>query len=142
MPHSECAPLPPDYRAYLAAFDRARRLYQQDPTRRHLAVVLAGRDVLYRELGKSGKFDLGAQVATPGAIDAIRVAGNIPPEFLLRHKHGYSGELDEEDRHANDHALLHGTRLFSAYRTRRHDNIWVITEWDRSVTTLLLPEEY
>ena len=68
--------------------------------------------------------------------------GHIPPEFLLRHKHGDWGDLDPEDKHVNEEALRHGQRLLSAYHTRRSDKLWVITEWDRSVTTLLLPEEY
>jgi hypothetical protein len=52
------------------------------------------------------------------------------------------GELPEEDVRENARALHDGTRLFSAYRTRTDEKLWVITEWDRSATTLLLPEEY
>ena len=66
----------------------------------------------------------------------------IPPEFLLPYKHGDWGELDPEDRCQNEWALLHGGRLLSAYRTRAEARLWVITEWDRSASTLLLPEEY
>lgn len=47
-----------------------------------------------------------------------------------------------EDKRVNEDALRHGQRLLSAYHTRLSDKLWVITEWDRSVTTLLLPEEY
>ena len=78
----------PDYRHYLHAFDRARQLYQDRPTELNLAVLLAGEDVLYRELEKPGKFELGRQVMTPGVMEAMRQAGQIPPEFLLPHKHG------------------------------------------------------
>jgi hypothetical protein len=42
----------------------------------------------------------------------------------------------------NEWSLAHDSRLFSAYRTRIDDRPWIITEWDRSATTLLLPEEY
>jgi hypothetical protein len=58
------------------------------------------------------------------------------------HKHGDWGELPPEDVAANEWAVLEGSRVFSAYRTRLDETLWVITEWDRSVTTLLLPEEY
>jgi len=51
-------------------------------------------------------------------------------------------ELDEHDRYANHRALLEGTRVLSAYNLPTGDKLWVITEWDRSLTTLLLPEEY
>lgn len=53
-----------------------------------------------------------------------------------------AGELDPFDKHQNDLALLHGSRLLSAYRTRLATKFWVITEADRSATTVLLPEEY
>jgi len=72
----------------------------------------------------------------------MREAQHVPPEFLLRHKHGDWGELPEEDLRENEWSLQHGARLFSAYRTRTDEKLWVITEWDRSVTTLLLPAEY
>ncbi len=81
-------------------------------------------------------------VGTPGALDAIEQAGQIPPEFFIRHKNGDWGELPEEDADANERALQDGTRLFSAYSTRRQETLWVITEADRSATTMLLPDEY
>ena len=79
---------------------------------------------------------------TPGANDALLTAQHVPPEFLLRHMHGDWGELCAEDRRENERSLRVGSRLLSAYRTRREEKLWVITEWDRSVTTFLLPEEY
>lgn len=132
----------PDYRTYLAAFERAWQRYHDDPTRQNHAVLLTGEQILYRELARPGRIELGYQVMTPGASEAMRIAEHIPVEFLLRHKHGDWGELDEEDKRANEAALVHGSRLLSAYRTRRYEKLWVITEWDRSVTTLLLPSEY
>ena len=62
--------------------------------------------------------------------------------FLDRHARGDWGEVDAEDKQANQDALVHGERLLSAYRTSLDVRIWVITEADRSVTTILLPEEY
>ena len=56
--------------------------------------------------------------------------------------HGDWGELPPEDVRENEWSLAHGARLFSSYRTRTDEKLWVITERDRSVTTLLLPEEY
>jgi hypothetical protein len=60
----------------------------------------------------------------------------------LRHKHGDWGELPKEGVQENERSLEHGAKLFSAYQTRTDEKLWVITEWDRSVTTLLIPEEY
>jgi hypothetical protein len=52
------------------------------------------------------------------------------------------GEVDAEDAKANQNALMHEERLLSAYRTSLGVRLWIITEADRSVTTVLLPEEY
>ena len=94
------------------------------------------------------KFRLGRIVATPGALAALEEAGQAPKQFLIRHQAGDWGDLDDEDRRANDRAIAHEDdpdrrdRVLSSYRTRCGTKVWVITEWDRSVTTLLLPEEY
>ena len=87
-------------------------------------------------------FPLGQVVATPGALAALEAAGQAPHEFLVRHVCGEWGDLVEEDIRENERALEQGHRLFSAYNTNDGTRIWVITEWDRSVTTLLLPLEY
>jgi hypothetical protein len=99
-------------------------------------------ELLLRELVKPGRFELGQTVATPGAIAALQAAQQSPVEFLLRHKRGDWGELPPEDVRENEWSLEHGARLFSSYRTRNQEKLWVITEWDRAVTTMLLPEEY
>ena len=88
------------------------------------------------------KFPLGEIVASPGALGALKGSEQSPFEFLSRHANGDWGDVDSEDWELNDRALSEGTRLLSAYRTQRDERIWVITEADRSVTTLLLPEEY
>jgi hypothetical protein len=88
------------------------------------------------------KFPLGQIVATPAAIEAMRVSGQSPGFFLSRYATGDWGEVGAEDWRLNDEALEDGTRLLSAYRTLRGVNLWVITEADRSVTTILKPEEY
>jgi hypothetical protein len=141
MDRSERRPLP-DYTAYLAAYEQAVKRFRADPTPQALALLQTGEEILTRELLKPGRFELGRMVATPGALDAMQQALHVPPEFLLRHKHGDWGELDPADVQANEEAVRYGSRLLSAYHTRLGEKLWVITEWDRSATTLLLPEEY
>jgi hypothetical protein len=87
-------------------------------------------------------FSLGQLVATPGALDALCEADVSFFDYLLRHRTGDWGDLDAEDKAANNRALKEGTRLFSAYVLPTGVKIWIITEADRSATTLLLPSEY
>jgi len=63
-------------------------------------------------------------------------------EFLARHLSGDRGDLSPEDRKENELSLQHGWRILSAYRLTSRECIWVITEADRSSTTILLPEEH
>src|SRR5258708_7761424 len=92
---------------------------------------------------KQHLFSLGQIVATPGALAALEKAGQNAQEFLSRHVHGDWGEdLNEADRKENQLSLARGFRLLSSYRTNAGEKIWIITESDRSATTLLLPEEY
>ncbi|HEY7118888.1 MAG TPA: hypothetical protein VH475_20025 [Tepidisphaeraceae bacterium] len=84
---------------------------------------------------------------TPGALAALQKANQAPEHFLDLHAGGSWGDLDAEDRRLNDQAIAHEDpdrqgRVLSAYLTRNQTKIWVITEWDRSVTTILLPDEY
>ena len=89
------------------------------------------------------KFDLGQVVATPGALEALEESGQSPADFLDRHVQKDWGELCDEDKQLNDQALIDGSRILSAYRTRKGSTkIWVITEADRSSTCVLLPSEY
>ena len=84
-------------------------------------------------------FPLGQVVATPGALAALEEAGQTPFEFILRHAQGDWGDIPAEDVKENEFSLVNGFRLFSAYHTANGAKIYVITEWDRSVTTVLLP---
>jgi len=89
------------------------------------------------------RFPLGQTVATPGAAAALDALGQEPLDLLRRHVQGDWGNLDEEDQRANNRALKTGARLLSAYTL--NDGVtclWIITEADRSATTLLLPQEY
>ena len=88
------------------------------------------------------RFPLGRIVATPGALAALEEATDNPASFLRRHVTGDWGELDEHDRQENQFSVARGFRLLSAYNLSSGTRIWIITEADRSVTTLLLPEEY
>ena len=87
-------------------------------------------------------FQSGQILATPGALHAFQEANQSPDEFLARHLKGDWGDLDDEDKQENELSLKHGFRLLSAYRLTTGAKMWVITEADRSATTLLLPEEY
>ena len=87
-------------------------------------------------------FDLGSLVSTPGALAALAKSGQTPLDFLSRHITGDWGDLEEEDRKENELSVKQGFRILSSYKTNAGQKVWVITEADRSVTTLLLPEEY
>lgn len=88
----------------------------------------------------SSKFPLGQVLATPGVIDAVG-ASDIKRGLWL-HSQGEWGDVSEADQAANDQALIDGTRLLSAYQAETGTRFWVITEADRSSTTVLLPDEY
>lgn len=95
-----------------------------------------GRDPLVRAV----LFPLGRMLMTPGVRDGV------PPSEMLhglrRHARGDWGDLDAEDKRANDEALKSEGRLVSAYYTKNGTKFYIITEADRSNTTVLLPEEY
>jgi hypothetical protein len=87
-------------------------------------------------------FPAGRIVATPGALALLQQIDKSPLEFLSRHLRGDWGDLCREDKTENELSLKHGFRLVSSYQVTETDKLWVITEADRSVTTLLSPEEY
>jgi hypothetical protein len=87
-------------------------------------------------------FPLGRLVATPGAIDLIRRAGEkLLPALLERHRSGDWGDVPPEDAQENEFSVRYGFRIVSSYRVAG-ERLWIITEADRSATTLLLPPEY
>jgi hypothetical protein len=88
------------------------------------------------------RFSLGHTFMTPGAQEALKDAEQHPWEFLGRHVCGDWGEVDTEDAQENERSLLHGWRILSAYSTTKGERIWILTERDRSSSTILLPEEY
>ena len=92
------------------------------------------------------KFEIGRQVVTRGVYDK----GLEDPEFLkfvnasfVRFTSGDWGDLSEDDKALNEQALKYGDRLMGSYENKERGwKIWIITEWDRSVTTILFPSEY
>jgi hypothetical protein len=94
------------------------------------------------------KFSLGKIVATPLAIMALKRSGNCADLYLAKHQSGDWGDICEEDKLINDTAITHESdfeqqqRVLSSYMTKNKEIIWIITEWDRSVTTILTPDEY
>lgn len=89
------------------------------------------------------RVELGQLAATPAALEALAAANVSPIEFIARHQRGDWGEVCEADKDENDLSLREGFRLLSEYTLPETGaKVWIITEADRSVTTLLLPEEY
>lgn len=88
-------------------------------------------------------FSLGRTVATPGALDLLDRTGTDGTDLLSRHQCGDWGIVCPADAKSNDRAITDGTRILSAYELgARREQLWIITEADRRVTTLLLPIEY
>lgn len=94
----------------------------------------------------NAKFELGRVVGTPGAVEAFERNKDNPGAVLTRHVSGDWGDVCAEDKASNDEAVAatgeDAQRVLSAYSLADKTRIWIITEWDRSVTTILLPEEY
>jgi hypothetical protein len=88
------------------------------------------------------KFELGHVLVTPRASRALHESGESPDEFLARHESGDWGEVGSADGKENDLSLCKGYRIFSIYPLSSGETIWIITQPDRSATTILLPEEY
>jgi len=86
------------------------------------------------------KFRCGRIVTTPNALS--RLTEDAILEGLRRHQAGDWGDVDEEDRQANERALIEGTRLFSVYHAANGVTFWITTEADRQSTTVLLPQDY
>lgn len=99
------------------------------------------RDRLRQRRTGPARLRLGHTVATPGAIEALTEHGVNSLSLVHRHARGDWGDVDAHDAAANDRAVTEGTRVLSAYETAA-GRIWVITEADRSSTTVLLPSEY
>jgi hypothetical protein len=88
------------------------------------------------------RFPLGETYITPGAEEALIIAGQTAIEFLRLHMSCDFGSLSDEDIKENELSVREGFRILSSYRTTSGTRIWIITEADRSSTTIFLPAEY
>lgn len=80
-------------------------------------------------------------IATPDALEWLKARKVHPHSLLDRHFFGDGGELCDDDKEANAYAIDHGERVLSCYKIGG-EKVYVITEWDRSVTTVLMASEY
>jgi len=87
-------------------------------------------------------FDLGRTFMTIGAREALEESNQNAIEFLARHQSGDWGIIGKEDWKENDFSVKVGFRILSAYEITQDEKLWIITEADRSSTTILLPSEY
>jgi hypothetical protein len=97
------------------------------------------------QVNLSPKFPLGQVACTPGVLALLALPQSLAAvelqPILMRHQSGDWGDMPAEDCESNERALIHGSRLMSAYE-HKGEKVWIITEADRSVTTILLPDEY
>ena len=90
----------------------------------------------------AARFAVGRVVATPGAMDALQAAGVDALALLARHVTGDWGDVDAQDAQENEFSIGRHLRILSAYALPDGARVWVLTEADRSMTTILLPGEY
>ena len=95
-----------------------------------------------RRTQNTALIDLGQTFMTIGAKEALEESNQTAMEFLIRHQSGDWGIVCEEDGQENDFSVKEEFRILSAYKTANGEKIWIITEADRSSTTILLPSEY
>ena len=93
------------------------------------------------ETDDMAQFPLGRIFATPGCLVALEAAAVSASSLLDRHASGDWGDLGIADKLANEIALEQDTRVLSMYTLPTGARVWIIKEWDRSATTLLLPSE-
>lgn len=90
---------------------------------------------------KHTKFSLGQLVMTRGIDEWAKTGFDLWP-YIIRHANGDWGDLGDDDKRANERALVDGSRIFSAYVVPERGKIWIITESTREATTVLKPDEY
>ncbi len=99
-------------------------------------------ETMNNKLMITSKFNLGNIVATATLYAHCKENGYALLPYLIRHAQGDWGDVCKEDWKANEDALKNGLRLLSSCKLPNGKKIWIITEWDRSATTILFPEEY
>ena len=90
----------------------------------------------------NASFPLGRVLMTSGIHSIVQEGKLNPVTYLRRHASGDWGDVCAADKQLNDQSVKGDGRLFSSYEVNEQLKLWIITEWDRSVTTLLLPSEY
>lgn len=100
------------------------------------------RGLMDNKLIITSKFDLGDIAVTATLYVHCKENGYALIPYLVRHANGYWGDVCKEDWKSNDEALKNGLKLLSEYKLPDGRRIWIITEWNRSATTLLSPEDY
>ena len=88
------------------------------------------------------KFNFGQVLATSAVFNYCEENNFTLLPYLIRHGNCDWGDICDEDKGVNEEALKEGLRLMSVYYLPDKTKIWIITEWDRSVTTILFPEDY
>lgn len=88
------------------------------------------------------RFALGRVFITPGAKSSFDETQESPLDFIYRHVQGDWGDISPEDAKENEFSVQKGFRIMSSYKLNNGVRIWIITEADRSYTTILLPSEY
>jgi len=142
MKHEQERQPQPAWQKSLNDFQRARDRAVEEPTSGNMIFAKVFLERLYTELEKPGKFELGLIRATPGAVEELVKSHQVTGEFLIRHKNGDWGELDDKEKALNNQALEEGIRVISTYYTKSEQGLYVITEATREVTTFLKKDEY
>lgn len=88
------------------------------------------------------RLPLGRLLATPGALEVLETSGVTIFSLVNRHARHDWGDLCDDDRRQNNMAATSGQRVLSSYLLPNKRTVWIITEWDRSATTVLLPDDY
>jgi hypothetical protein len=86
------------------------------------------------------KFPLGKITVTPNVVDAFFAAHQTPHEFMARHRAGDWGEISQYEKAQNEHGLKDGLRILSAYRLKTGVKVWILTNAERTATSILLVE--
>jgi hypothetical protein len=132
----------PVYTEVLRDYQQAAKRFQEEPSIGAQAFWEVRFAQLEEALQRPGKFELGSIVWTPAAADVMHRGYHVPQEFLIRHVNGDFGDLDPHDRWVNLQSIEERGRVLSSYQTSRQERLWIITDANWQVTTLLRPQDY
>ena len=124
-------------------YKRVSKKRRRSEARRESAIIQQHRNTqMIAPSNNEPKFELGKIVATPGALTALEESGEAASSFIHRHHTGDWGDVCEDDAEANEEALQVALRIFSVYHSKAGVKLYVISEADRSSTTILLASDY